>query len=84
MTVPCPGAPGFPCTSLQRDVLAGFIMGSGGTGALHGLAADLDLVGCAVAAGAGHAVEPVLAQAVDAYALAKSAEPGDGASFLGG
>ncbi len=45
---------------------------------------DLDLVGCAVTAGAGHAVELVLVQAENLHALAKSAEPGYGAGFLGG
>lgn len=53
-----------------------------GTRACHSLAADLDLVGTAVAA--GNTVGLVPFQAEDADALAKGAKPGHGAGFLGG
>ena len=81
MTERCP-ALAFHVHLYSADVLAGFIMGSGGTRALHGLAADLDLVGCALAAGAGHAVEFVLVQTVDLDALARGAESADRAGLL--
>ncbi len=66
------------------DVLAVAVMLSCRTRAQYGLPADLDLVNRAVAAGARNAVELVLVQAEDLDALAKSAEPGYGAGFLGG